>query len=67
MSELDSLLGSKISLISQEDVKFDGVLFSINAEESSMVLQDGMYAIIWSNECFFLSVCWVFDSGMQGY
>jgi hypothetical protein len=42
MSELDSLLGSKISLISQEDVKFDGILFSINAEESSMVLQDGI-------------------------
>lgn len=43
MSELDSLIDSKISLISQEDVKFDGTLFSINAEESSMVLKDGKF------------------------
>jgi hypothetical protein len=41
MAELDGLIDSKISLISQEDVKFDGTLFSINAEESSMVLKDG--------------------------
>eukprot|EP00429_Kryptoperidinium_foliaceum_P102562 CAMPEP_0176244764 /NCGR_PEP_ID=MMETSP0121_2-20121125/31598_1 /TAXON_ID=160619 /ORGANISM="Kryptoperidinium foliaceum, Strain CCMP 1326" /LENGTH=255 /DNA_ID=CAMNT_0017584379 /DNA_START=18 /DNA_END=782 /DNA_ORIENTATION=- len=40
MAELDSLIDSKISLISQEDVKFDGTLFSINAEESSMVLKN---------------------------
>lgn len=41
MSELDGLINSKISLISQHDVKFDGTLYSINAEESSMVLKDG--------------------------
>ena len=41
MSELDGLIGSKISLISQEDVKFNGTLYSINAEESSMILKDG--------------------------
>ena len=41
MSELDGLIDSKISLISQDDVKFDGTLFTINAEESSMVLKDG--------------------------
>jgi hypothetical protein len=41
MSDLDGLINSKISLISQDDVKFDGTLYSINAEESSMVLKDG--------------------------
>jgi hypothetical protein len=41
MADLDALINSKISLISQEDVRFDGTLFSINAEESSMVLKDG--------------------------
>jgi len=41
MSDLDGLINSKISLISQHDVKFDGTLYSINAEESSMVLKDG--------------------------
>jgi hypothetical protein len=41
MSELDSLLGSRISLISQQDIRYDGILFSINASESSLVLRDG--------------------------
>ena len=41
MAELDNLLGSRISLISQVDVRYDGVLFSINARESSIVLKDG--------------------------
>lgn len=41
MSDLDGLINSKISLISQDDVKFDGTLYSINAEESSMILKDG--------------------------
>lgn len=40
MAELDSLLGSRISLISQQDVRYDGILFSINANESSLVLRD---------------------------
>eukprot|EP01006_Ploeotia_vitrea_P033585 TRINITY_DN65592_c10_g4_i1.p1 TRINITY_DN65592_c10_g4~~TRINITY_DN65592_c10_g4_i1.p1 ORF type:complete len:327 (+),score=4.66 TRINITY_DN65592_c10_g4_i1:82-1062(+) len=39
MAELDQLLGSKISLISQQDIRYEGVLFSINAQESSIVLQ----------------------------
>jgi hypothetical protein len=41
MAELDNLLGSRISLISQTDIRYDGVLFSINAKESSIVLKDG--------------------------
>lgn len=40
MAELDNLLGSRISLISQQDVRYDGVLFSINAKESAIVLRD---------------------------
>jgi hypothetical protein len=41
MAELDSLIGSRISLISQQDFRYDGILFSINATESSIVLQNG--------------------------
>ena len=41
MSELDGLIGKSISLISQQDVRYDGTLFSINAIESSIVLRDG--------------------------
>ena len=43
MAELDNLLGSRISLISQQDVRYDGVLFSINAKESAIVLRDGEF------------------------
>lgn len=39
--QLNSLLGSGISLISREDVRYDGILFSINAAESQIVLQQG--------------------------
>ena len=41
MSELDYLIGNKISLVSQGDIKYEGVLFSINAQDSSIVLQQG--------------------------
>jgi protein LSM14 len=40
MTELDNLLGSKISLISQHDIRYEGILFSINAKESSIILRD---------------------------
>eukprot|EP01041_Mallomonas_annulata_P009867 gene9867-20529_t len=40
MAELDGLLGSRISLISQQDIRYDGILFSINAKESSIVLRE---------------------------
>jgi len=42
MSDMDNLLGSRISLISQDDIRYDGILFSINAQESSIVLRDGI-------------------------
>jgi hypothetical protein len=41
MADLDSLIGCKISLISHQDVRYDGNLFSINQSESSIVLKDG--------------------------
>ncbi len=40
MSELDNLIGSKISLVSQQDIRYEGILISINAAESSIVLRD---------------------------
>ena len=50
MAELDNLLGSKISLISQQDVRYEGILFSINQTESSIVLQNGT---VFLSFCFF--------------
>jgi hypothetical protein len=46
MTEMDNLLGSRISLISQQDIRYDGVLFSINAKESSIVLKDGIFFFV---------------------
>lgn len=40
MAELDNLIGSRITLISQVDVRYDGVLFSINSKEASIVLRE---------------------------
>ena len=45
MADLDSLINSKISLISHQDLRYDGTLFSINTEESSIVLKDGWQSI----------------------
>lgn len=43
MADLDNLIDSKISLISHQDVRYDGTLFSINTSESSIVLKDGQH------------------------
>ena len=43
MADLDALIGSSISLISQQDVRYDGVLFTINSKEASIVLSNGKY------------------------
>lgn len=40
MADLDTLLNSKISLISHQDLRYDGTLFTINTDESSIVLKD---------------------------
>ena len=41
MAGLDNLIGSHLSLISNQDTRYDGILFSINTKESSIVLKDG--------------------------
>ena len=40
---MDDLIGSKISLISHADVRYDGVLYSINQKDSFIVLKEGNY------------------------
>jgi protein LSM14 len=40
MGDIDSLIGSSISLISNQDVRYDGVLFSINTDDSCIILKD---------------------------
>ena len=71
MAELDNLLGSRISLITQQDIRYEGVLFSINQNESSIVLRDGklllcegttdkahfMWIEVWIYDQYFNSAC----------
>jgi len=48
MAQPADLIGSQISLISNKDIRYEGTLFAINAEESSVTLQNGEWVEIWS-------------------
>ena len=37
----EQLIGAYITLIATNDVRYDGVLFSVNTAESKIVLRDG--------------------------
>lgn len=36
-------IGSRISLISKSDIRYEGILYTINMEESSIALKDGTH------------------------
>lgn len=39
-------LGSKISLISKADIRYEGRLFTVDPQECTIALASGMYKII---------------------
>ena len=41
MSGQTPLIGSRISLISKKDIRYEGILYTIYAHEHSVVLQNG--------------------------
>lgn len=43
-----NLLGSRISLISNKDIRYEGILFAINQQESSVTLQNGTQNKVWA-------------------
>ena len=43
MSGQTPLIGSRISLISKKDIRYEGILYTIYAHEHSVVLQNGAW------------------------
>ena len=41
MSKGTQLLGTKISLISKSEIRYEGILFSLNPNESTLALAKG--------------------------
>jgi hypothetical protein len=41
MGDQSELLGAPISVVANNDVRYEGVLFSVNAAESTIVLREG--------------------------
>ena len=39
-------VGSKISLISKSDIRYEGILYNVDTVSSTVALRDGMYFII---------------------
>lgn len=39
--QVQQLIGSQIGLISNKEIRYEGILFSINAEDSYVTLQNG--------------------------
>ncbi len=53
MSEMNNLIGSVIAIINHQDVRYDGILFSIDTESSSIVMRDGMAKL----KDYFFNLC----------
>jgi hypothetical protein len=41
MAVAGALIGSRISVISHRDVRYEGTLFSVNVDDASVVIQNG--------------------------
>jgi hypothetical protein len=47
MSKAMQLLGSKISLISKSEIRYEGILFTLNPNESTLALAKGKLFLLY--------------------
>ena len=66
MSKAMQLLGSKISLISKSEIRYEGILFTLNPNESTLALAKGkLFCCIFAfltETCYFASFLFYFIS-----
>jgi protein LSM14 len=52
MSKAMQLLGSKISLISKSEIRYEGILFTLNPNESTLALAKGKNLFLYCCHAF---------------